>query len=278
MMSSDLSKFDILADRIRLHRQVDARPIIITEGVADQRFLQRVLPVGFATVFLAQTRDVALEATGQLARSRISRFACVVDRDFDDQVQEWESKALPIVAYDNADLEAMLWRSRALDDLLVEVGSSTKLATFGGIDRVRQTVEQALLPLQRLRRASAVGGLGLPFDALRLQARVSRQTLSIGIASICSALWTPECSLGVQELRDIAQSGSDPMCPVSGESLYRGKDCLAVLGVALRHLVGNLPHIAAKSERLEEAIRLAASAEIAASMSWYRRLTDQLGV
>src|SRR5690242_3355643 len=102
-----LRGFDRLADRLRLHRQVDDRPIAVVEGPADARFLERVIPDGALAVFEAGSRDEVLSAAQELAQSPIDRVACVVDRDFDDEVAEAEASGWPVAPYDGGDLEAM---------------------------------------------------------------------------------------------------------------------------------------------------------------------------
>ncbi|MGO9196857.1 MAG: hypothetical protein ACLQK4_06985 [Acidimicrobiales bacterium] len=277
MPSNSLYAFDDLVGRIRLHRQADARPIVVCEGPADLRFLNRVLDLESVALFLAGTRDAVLNAVAQLRDAGIDRLAGVVDRDFDDTVHVSEGIGLPIVCYDNADLEAMIWRSAALSDVLAELGNAEKLKSFGGVHRLRSTVEESLLPLQRLRRANALNGLGLPFDSLKLNTKVDKQSLAIRAPSLCSALWHADCPRSVKELIELAETGDLARCPLTDEILVRGKDCLTVTGVALRSLVGGVSHALAQPDHLGDLSRLASSPATVASSMWRIRLHEVLG-
>src|SRR6266487_3311642 len=133
-LGASLREYDRLADRIRLHRQVDPRPIIVVEGPSDDRFCKRVISPDIAMIFIAGTRSAVIATAATVASYKLDQIACVVDRDFDDVVADAERAGLPIAAYDSADLEAMLIESPAFQDMLLELGSAEKLHTFGGVD------------------------------------------------------------------------------------------------------------------------------------------------
>ena len=271
-----LQRFDNLADRIRLHRQADDRPVIVGEGEADRRFLERVLTGETASYFLAGTRNTVVEVSGRAATLKVDRIACVVDRDFDDMIAESETGGVPLVVYDNADLESMLWFSPLLDDVVEELGSSGKLKALGGIDNVRQVVLDAIRPLQRLRRANAVYRWGLPFDTLDIRRKMSITTLTISPQRLCDSLWRAELGVEKRELYEAASSFPEATCPATGQPLVRGRDALAALGVVLRRAAGNLTFQDAQSDRLAEIVRLRATKDAVSSTLWYRDLRTQL--
>ena len=270
---SDDTRDQDLADRIRLHRQVDRRSCIVVEGNSDRRFIQRILGTD-VTVFVAGSRANVLRTALTLHDHRISGVACAIDQDF----HRADYHQIPrVVAYDNADLEAMLWTSSALEHLLTEVGSAEKLHLFGGARLLRAAVVHALLPLTRLRAANALEGWGLNFDLLRLAPRVNRATLSIQTQSLCDALAsTAPGGVERRHLYAVASEGSDEVCSYTNYPMVRGRDALVVTGVALRHLVGNLSHQQAAVERLEETLRLAATTSDVIRAPWYARLQHLL--
>src|SRR5213592_1693461 len=146
-MTDSLRRGDRLADRIRLHRQVDKRPVLVIEGPSDRMLINRLMPSAVA-LFEAGTRDAVIEVAGGV--SGLDRVGCVLDRDFDDAVAAAEARGLPVFPYDDADLEAMLWWSPALDDVVAEMGSQTKVRRFGGMQAVRDRCVIIISPLERL--------------------------------------------------------------------------------------------------------------------------------
>jgi hypothetical protein len=278
MPGGSLQPHDRLADRIRLHRQADARPVVVGEGEADRRFIDRVLSAGTVAFFIAGTRDIVLETGRDVAALGMDHIACVVDRDFDDVVAAAEAEGLPVVAYDNADLESMLWGSPILDDVVDEIGSAQKLHALGGVTAVRQAATDAVRPLQRLRRANAVHGWGLPFDTLDLRRKVSMTSLTMGNQSLCDALWSGDLGIAKGQLYEAAASYPEATCPVTGLPLVRGRDALAALGVVLRRAAGNLSFQDAHPNRLSEMVRLRATEAALASTRWLVRLGELLNL
>jgi hypothetical protein len=267
---------DWLADRVRLHRQVDSRPVVVGEGDADRRIAARVLPEGEVVFFVAGTRDLVLETARRVPDLRLHEIACVVDRDFDDEVGHAEQDGLVVASYDEADLEAMLWWSPALDDVVHELGSEAKLRAFGGIGAVREVAVDVLRPLQRLRRASAVSGWGLNFDGLDLRRRISVEHLTMKEQSLCDALWRDELDVPKSDLYEAARTWPEALCPTSGRPLIRGRDALAAVGVALRRAVGTLSFQEVNPSRLSEILRLRASPDALARTGWITRVRELL--
>lgn len=270
--------YDRLADRIRLHRQSDRRATIVGEGEADKRLVYRILPESRVVFFSAGSRDIALKTGGTLSQAGFADFSCVVDRDFDDAVARLEGAETPIAAYDDADLEAMLWWTPVLDDFLSEMGSPEKLAGFGGVAAVRKAAIDAVLPLQRLRRANALNGWGLAFDQLDLRRKMNVTSLELRTQAICDALWNPDLAVKKAELYSVAESFPEARCPATGRPLIRGRDALAATGVILRRRAGNLSFQDAHPDRLASVLRLRATEDAITSTCWLKALRSQLGL
>lgn len=278
-MVSSLRPFDRIADRIKLARQQDRRSVIVVEGSSDRLFVGRIFTDTTIEVYVAGTRSTVLDAARDIDRLHIDRAACVVDRDFDDLVGIAESQGLPIASYDNADLEAMLWCSLTLEDLVHEIGSEEKISQLGGVSALRRQTFEVLRPLSKLRRANALHGWGLSFEDLNLSAKLDLRTLTLGVQPLCDSVWHPELGVDKSVLYQTAEAHSEPLvCPQSGSELIRGRDALTVVGVALRRLIGNLTQQQAVTERLEETLRLAATEAHLSSTFWLSRVKTILNL
>ena len=275
---SDLVKYDSLAGRIKLHRQNDRRPIIVTEGNTDGNFLRHVLSSTNVTVFVAGDRRRALRTISELSSFSLEKIACVVDQDFEDDLSALEISGLPIACYDNADMESMIWQSQALESVIRENATQSKFDGFGGIEALRTIASTIVLPIQRLRYANARESLGLDFDALKLDRKISKDTLELPIHSICNALARGDCDSSSRELQEIAEDGEIPICPHSGESLVRGKDLLVVAGVALRRQIGSVSYGSSKADQLALAARLSSNEASLAGTRWRERIRELLDI
>jgi hypothetical protein len=276
-LQGSLRDFDRPADRIRQHRQADKRPVVVLEGISDERLIKEAFRGAIAT-FPVGTRAVALETGRQLYSWSIKRFSCVVDRDFDSAIDEYLKQGVPVHAYENADLEAMLYFSDALRLLVQEVGSAEKLDAFGGIQVLRQKVAQAVIPIARLRAANSYNGWGLNFDRVDLSDRIDRKTLELNLNGYCDALLkaslssiAPNISVLLKWAMDHTSHPSPPRCPRSSNPYVRGKDVLAVTGVAMRAQVGSLEKAATHSKHLAGILR-AVSCALLPQLAWSQEL------
>lgn len=263
MKRGSLRDFDSLADRIRLHRQVDKRPVVIVEGPSDERTLQDTFG-GDLVYFAAGTRTTALEQSRTLHKWGQTYFLSVVDRDFDDTVANLESENLPIHAYENADLEAMICVSGTTASMLAEFGSMAKIETQGGITGIVEKLYQLVEPVTRLRRANVENEWGLRFDGVDLRAKVEKKTLEFKLQGYCAALAaTSEGSPGQGTLFRYATGDTPltkaPTCPRGAAPYFRGRDFLAFLSVALCQYCGTRRPQSVEPEILEGTLRLSGS-------------------
>jgi 5S rRNA maturation endonuclease (ribonuclease M5) len=267
---------------VRLHRQRDQRPFLIVEGPSDVRILQRAFADQDIVYFPANTRSLALEAAEKLEEWRQLNFACVVDRDFDVEVEEAEKRLHSVHPYENADMEAMLAVSKAGIDLLLEIGSSDKIDKLGGVQEVIIRLMEILEPVTRLRRANAENQWGLAFDKVDLSGKIDKKSMVLKLRPYCTALHEKsEASPGVAALVQYADGtqplSQEPVCPRGSRPYFRGRDFLVVLGAALCGYCGTKRAQSVTQENLEGSLRLAGAQEIRIS-DWGRDLLQRIGV
>lgn len=270
-----IKAYDRVADRVRQHKQADRRPALIVEGPGDSRFLR----VGFDdkyVIFPAGNRGQAFAVTEQLVDWLIPDVACVVDRDFDHEVVRRESNGFPVFAYENADLEAMSSKTDAFDLMLFELGSEQKIGDSGGPASIAGKIYSIVIPIARLRTANAVNGWGLAFDKVDLADKVSVATLEFNLKGYCAALHSktldpPQLSELVAVADGLTSLPQEPSCPRGSSPYYRGRDFLAVVGVALRRQAGSCQKAATEVEHLAGILRAIACRTVKSS-SWGKDL------
>jgi hypothetical protein len=269
---------DDIIGRIRLHRQVDHGPVVLVEGSMngspDRKVLKKLSV--FCQVFPVGPRALVLDALNLAIGLGLEPIFALVDRDFDDVVANAVDDGLPVIAYDDADLESMLWNSSALECVLESLASERLLGDFGGPDQVRQRVDEVLLPLQKLRAANAKGNLGLDFDHLDLRRRINKSDLTLSVSGLCNAVHSQGGSVSVAKLLDLAMNFDVPTCPQSGRSLVRGKDRLAALGVALRRVLDSLSHQQSTADQIAAVLLACVQQECVEGDVWFTELTARI--
>lgn len=273
---SDLRAYDRPADRIRLHRQVDRRPLLVLEGPSDERFCGRVLADYSFGSFPVGSRSAVVVCVTELVGAGLPAVLGLVDRDFIEGPDEAGLSALAY--YDGADLEGMLIATGAFDELVSEFGSAEKIARFGGVSAVREAIVDRVVPIARLRTENAQRRLGLRFDSVELADKTTLTDVFVK-ATYCDALHDRSdkpSGVTVSALRALFERDEPARrCP-SGLPMVRGKDALAVLGQLLRRQLGSLSRDAATPEHLASALRLSASSSVMGSTSWFEHMTAWL--
>ncbi|MGW3502813.1 hypothetical protein ACWDMY_19190 [Streptomyces globisporus] len=271
--------YDRLADRVRLHRQVDKRPVLIVEGPSDERILGRAFGED-VSYFAAGSRNSALEESEKLHNWKQDYFVCVVDRDFDDTVKEYEDRQLPLHTYENADLEAMLAVSNVTAALIAEFGSASKIESKGGITSIIAKLHQLIEPVTLLRRANVENSWGLAFDIVDLRAKVDKKSLEFKTQGYCAALNdTSDDSPGQRVLLQYATGmlplRRPPSCPRGTNPYFRGRDFLAILGASLCGYCGTKRAHSVDPEILEASLRLG-GADYLRTSPWGQELMTRI--
>lgn len=270
-----LKKLDDLAGRIRLHIQSDKRPVLFVEGIKDKRLLRKLSNDGVAIFPCGNRNGVfgSVAKVGDLAHP----LAGIVDRDFDDFPAEGTERVFP---YENADQEAMLSCIEAVDEILEEYGSSTKIARAGGAQEIDSKIQESTRVLARLRRANFENNWGIAFDKVDLAGKYDARTFSLRIRPLCDALnSTSGGSPGTQVLVEYAEGRREvrnpSACPRLEGRYFRGRDYLTILSALLNRALGTRSKANVSVENLESSLRIAGSANPAATR-WFTDLAGNL--
>lgn len=272
-MTQGLRGLDRPADRIRLHRQADKRPLVIVEGDSDRLLLEGAFD-NAVPVFPVGGRKAALEVLAVVCNWGLEWVGGVVDRDFDDEVLSCERMQLPVVPFENADQEAMLTDMPALRRLVEEIVGAEKVIELGGVERMLGLILSIPVQLGALRRMNYLRRWTLNFKGVRLEAHIVKPDLVLDVNSYVHELMARSQTGATREV--LLEALRAPI-DIGGElPYYRGRDFLAVLSVAVRVW---RPRKGAgwTAEKLESSLRVAATGDVSRSL-WFDELKSQLYV
>lgn len=236
-MSTSLREYDRLPDRIRHSRQSDQRGVVVVEGPSDKRLLDRISEKRWAT-FPAGTRDEVVATVSGALELGVAKVVGLIDRDFDDLADSLSDTDLPIVTFDEADLEAALIRGEYFDHLVSEIASSKKVASNGGISELRRLAITFATLIGSIRRQNAIHGWGINFDSVELHQRVDSSTLSLKSSGFCAVVSRVSGgAISPAKVKEILDTVA-PYPPEAGN--FRGKDALILVQVALKRRWGEM--------------------------------------
>jgi hypothetical protein len=269
----DIDQVQDLLDRLRLDRDARSKGAVVVEGENDAVILDNVTQTDLR-FFPVAGRVNVLRVADRLAETYLRGVICVADLDFDDECDGRTSQWF-LIFTDDADPEAMLYWSPALDRVLREWGSNSKYNAYGGVDAVREQVDKIVSALALLRSWNAAVNAGLPFDTMDLSASINKQTLALNTTSLVDRLKQPG-RVEATEIREALQETAEPTCPYTGRLRARGRDRLAVVGVALRSAIGSLSKQQVVGGLVERSLRLTSRPSDFATTPFMERLEAAL--
>lgn len=244
----------VTANAIRMKRSHHNGCFLIVEGRDDRLFFEQVVDLDACSIQVAQGKPNVIDVICILDADRFSGVVGVVDADLDHvEGHYWSSRN--IIMIETYDLEALLIKSTALDRVLVEFGSSKKIA-----DRrthPRDELVNAALPIGCFRLHSRRSGLNLTFDGMRYARFVDRDSLRTDVPKMVQEVKdrSQRPKLAAEntgrDVRGIQATVSDPWL------VCCGTDMVAVLGIGLGKALGNKKTNAVKPDVLRQSLRLA---------------------
>lgn len=240
--------------------------ILIVEGRDDRLFFEQFVDSGDCAVQVADGKSNVVEVIDILDADNFPGAVGVIDADLDRiEGYSWQSRNL--IVLDTYDLEALLIRSRALERVLVELGSSEKIT--GRAKHPREELIDAAVPIGCLRLYSRRSELNLKFDGMRYKKFVDCDSLQINVRNMVREVKNRSQRSDLayddtaREIRSIEDTVNDPWL------VCCGTDMVAILGIGLRRALGTNNTGAVTPDDLRRCLRLA--------YEWQELIASRLG-
>ena len=252
---------DAIANSIRMKRSHHPGCFLIVEGRDDRLFFEQFVD---CAVQVADGKSNVVEVIDILDADSFPGAVGVIDADLDHvEGYSWQSRNL--VVLDTYDLEALLIKSRALERVLVELGSSEKIANRHPLDELID----AAVPIGCLRLHSRRSELTLKFDGMRYAKFVDGDSLQTDVRKLVREVKnrSQRSDLAyddtVQEILSIRSTVNDPWL------VCCGTDMVEILSIGLRRALGTNNAGAVSPDELRRCLRLA--------YQWQELTDSQLG-
>ena len=246
-----------IANSIMMKRQVFKGSFLLVEGRDDRLFFGKFVNAAKCTIEVAEGQATVVDAVWILESRGFSGVLGVIDADF-DRVEGKPARSVNIILLETHDLENLLVRSPALDQVLAELGSQQKIKKFGR--DVRDTLVAAALPIGCLRLHSLRSGLNLKFQGLKYFKFVNRNSLAIDLASFIQQVLN-RSRRSSHNIKDLESAIMSIKCSgYDAWQLCAGDDLVSILRLALnRGALGTKNSTEVSYEKLCQSLRLAYS-------------------
>lgn len=258
-MKENISAYRI-ANAVRMARGPSfPGAFFIVEGEASEygRFIDREL----CRIMPAHSKENAIHALNILENANFAGVLAVVDADF-WRPEGKEPNSPNLFITDTHDLETMILKSPALEKLLTEFGSASKIEklTQKSGKNIRDILLDGGVQIGYLRWVSHRDGLALKFEGIVFSNFIDREMLKLDHAKMIAAVKDRSMKHDLDE-RDLLKSLSELANPNHDPwNVCCGHDLVCILFIGFRRALGRQEAIGlqqVKPELLERFLRLA---------------------
>ena len=250
---------DDICNQISMERTVFDGTFLLVEGVTDERLFEKFVDKEHVQIIEAHSKDNVRHAVKDMKSSRKDeRVIGIIDADLDRLLGRRVKP--PLFHTDCRDMEMMVIRSNALDDVLDEYCERELLMKFTeSVGPVREALLSASYPIGLLMFISQTEGLNLSFKDLEFERFVNSRTLSLNVESMVDAVIfnSKNCLMGkkvlISRLHREAENLDDEW------DAARGHDTVDILLLALKRNFGSFNSRNLNEGELGGALRLAFS-------------------
>ncbi len=257
----ELSGPDEIANEIILIRDDPRKEhlsFLIVEGDTDRNFYKRLTNTNKCQITIAYSKSTALRVLSVLEKEALPGILVIVDADFD--ILEGKSPHSPNVLFtDTHDLETMIIKSPALEQVLDEFGSEKKIKEVAESTKkdVRTLLLECGMTIGYLRWVSLRENLSLKFESLEFAQFLNKDSLHIEQLHFLKAVKNKSQRLNIADtqleayIRDLRDDTHDPW------HVCCGHDLVCILSTALRKTIGTWNPNDIRPDSLERNLRLA---------------------
>ncbi len=266
---------DDICNEISMERTLFDGAFMLVEGVTDSRLFGKFIDKDSVKISIAHSRDNAERVVKEMKNRGDRKVMGVIDPDL-DRLKGKKARS-PLFYTDCRDMEMMIVRSNALNDVLDEYADREAVERFEKrFGPIREALVTASYPIGLLMHVSDERNLGLSFKDLEFNRFINAKSLGLDAREMVSEVVdnsrTPKVSKKnlLKILSMEAEALSDPWMAA------RGHDTISILLVGLRNGFGGTNVRGLDEGELGGALRLAFSDDDFASTDVYRE-TDEWG-
>lgn len=265
---------DDICNQISMERTVFKGTFLVVEGVTDERLFEKFIDKDQVKIIEAHSKDNVRNSVKDMASvRRDGRVIGIVDPDL-DRLRGRKVKP-PLFFTDCRDMEMMVIRSNALQDVLDEYSDREQMEKFTEtVGPVREALISASYPLGLLMYVSQSEGLNLSFKDLDFERFINPRTLTLNAGSMVDTVIfnSKNCRMGrkalLARLDREAQDLEDPW------DAARGHDTVDILLIAFKKNFGSFNSRGLNEGELGGALRLAFSDQCFVETDLYRSTSE----
>ena len=269
-LSDEKDSDEVVAEVIML-RGASSKTMMLVEGGDDEKIFIKFVDEDNCEIVICGGRDIAIPALVKLEKRSIQGVLCIVDADFSAFLGRMPSDSVSLFSTDDHDLEIMLFKSRAFDHVVKELGSPEKVKRVSKqLGDLREPIWRAAHCIGLLRFYSLTYGLNLKFKEIPFNF-VDRRSLSVDIDLMIKAVFDHSRKVVVD--RHIIKNFIEEWLAKDHDhwQMCCGHDIAAILGRAFLSFFGSQRSAVTDGPKIEQQLRLAYSIDQFQNTKLYKK-------
>lgn len=261
-----------LANEVQMKRTGHGGSFVLVEGDHDARLYGQLVDSIRCRIVTAHSKANALEAFHLLEARGFDGATVVIDADFDILLDNTPLRS-GVFLTDGHDLEMMIMKSQALERVIDEFGSATKivaLLTQAGSD-LRTLLLEAASPIGYLRFISVRDSYNFRFDGLECNKFIDEH-IACRTEQLITALKNHSNKHDIEDQELLQKVLETKERKYDVWHVCCGHDVCEILGFALRKVLGSRKAIEVTAEVIERSLRLAYNAEYFKMTTLYAKI------
>ncbi len=265
---------DDICNQMSMERTVFDGTFLVVEGVTDERLFEKFVDKDMVRIVEAHSKDNVRNSVREMASARKDKQTIgIIDPDLDRL--RGKNASRPLFHTDCRDMEMMLIRSNALEDVLDEYCEREAVMKFTDtFGPVREALISASYPIGLLMYISQKEGLNLSFKDLDFESFVNTRSLSLDANRMVEEVIFNSKNSRMSRKALASRLNREAEDLEDKWEAARGHDTVDILVLALRKNFGSYNSRHITEGELGGALRLAFSDQCFMKTDLYRETSD----
>lgn len=263
-----------ICNELSMERTVFDGTFMVVEGITDSRLFGKFAEKDGVRIRIAHSKDNVRGVVKEMAgRRRDRRVIGIVDADL--ELLRGRIAKPPLFNTDCRDMEMMIIRSNALDDIVDEYGDPEKVRDFEErYGPIRDALVSASYPIGLLMFVSQERGLSLSFKDLNFSRFINPRSMEIDVREMIAEVLDNSRSAKIGRKELVKLLGEEAEALDDLWKAARGHDTIDILLIGLRKSFGSFNASGLDEGALGGSLRLAFSDECFRSTELYQNTEE----
>ncbi|WP_422445608.1 DUF4435 domain-containing protein [Thermoanaerobacterium sp. DL9XJH110] len=231
---------------------------IIVEGITDKRFYSKFVDNEKCKIIVADNKNNVIEAVKIANKVNFKGIVGIVDKDFDGLMNNFNN-IKNLYKTDDHDIENMMFKSRAFDDVLKEYVDENKLTNFvvKTVTDLKNIIIKNGIIIGCLRFYSLLNDIWLNFEYIKYDDIINKDNFTLDIDKLINYILNNSKNI-TKPVEEIRKSLDELLAKnYNPYDICCGHDLIYLLYLVLKYKIGGYNIKSLTSGGLEGSFRLA---------------------